>query len=534
MKRLITFILILFCFVSFSQSTSVFDANYFNKNDATPPIKVGKGFHINDVYRQTRHCFTPESSNQDKLTKSQSGTTTKINLYYTKDEEEYNYLKHQGASGKISFLNLFSLGGDKLKEYSVKDESVVERITFVAKVDFGVYSFDYEPKLNQEAKDLIAQSKFEDFIQMYGTHYISGVRKENSIWITLTKKSSTHTTTTEESFSVGADSKMPLKPKIGFEIGDGTETENVLKNNEFSISVEINGPSIKNELEKNIGAILDNSSVQNKISAIRATINEAAGELSNANQSLISQYYYTPFTLLGVKGINWDEKKQSELVKINENAVHLFSTKSILDEYAAPSGKDELMSEFNTDIPEYKNKALYKAKLAQKYDEVMPIVKMYKIEADTKLGLLEKRYKSCSDVFCNQETECCLNSALFDEIAILCNKCDKELEKISDVYLEALEDYEKAASIPECEEKKKGYIIIENLSTNPYELYQGDKYLTTISGGESLEYFVNIGTYNFKAVQKSGFLMYATVNNRMVKVSQSCAKYKVKIGFEDQ
>ncbi|HRD40332.1 MAG TPA: hypothetical protein PLC65_17015, partial [Bacteroidia bacterium] len=203
-------------------------------------------------------------------------------------------------------------------------------------------------------------------------------------------------------------------------------------------------------------------------------------------------------------------------------------------EYAAPSGKDELLSEFNTDIPEYKNKATYKAKLSQKYDEVMPIVKMYKIEADTKLGLLEKRYKSCSDVFCNQETECCLNSGLFDEIAILCNNCDKELEKISDVYLEALEDYEKAASIPECEEKKKGYIIIENLSTNPYELYQGDKFLTTISGGESLEYFVNIGTYTFKAVQKSGFLMYATVNNRMVKVSQSCAKYKVKIGFEDQ
>ena len=42
-----------------SQSTSVFDANYFNKANTSPPIRVGKGFHINDIYRQTKQCFTP-------------------------------------------------------------------------------------------------------------------------------------------------------------------------------------------------------------------------------------------------------------------------------------------------------------------------------------------------------------------------------------------------------------------------------------------------------------------------------------------
>lgn len=205
-----------------------------------------------------------------------------------------------------------------------------------------------------------------------------------------------------------------------------------------------------------------------------------------------------------------------------------------VDEFTAPSGKDELLSEFSTDVPEFKNKATYKAKLSQKYDEVMPIIKSYKFEAETKLAALEKRYKSCSDVFCNQETECCLNNPLFEEIALLCNKCEREIQKIEGVYYEALDDYEKAANTPECEEKKTGKIIIENLSTNPYELYHGDKYLTTISGGSSIEYDVSIGTYSFKAVQKSGFLMYATVNNRTVKVSQICAKYLVKIGFEDQ
>jgi len=66
----------------FPQSTSVFDANYFNKDNTAPPLKIGKGFQINDVYKQTRSCFTSETCKQESLTSQQTGgKKTTIKLY---------------------------------------------------------------------------------------------------------------------------------------------------------------------------------------------------------------------------------------------------------------------------------------------------------------------------------------------------------------------------------------------------------------------------------------------------------------------
>jgi len=106
-------ILFLSCSLTIAQSTSVFDANYFNNDNAQPPIRVGKGFHINDVYKQTRTCFVPGSADQSKLIAQQSGQKSFINLYYTKTEEDYSKLKTNGISGKVSFLSLFSLDWQK-------------------------------------------------------------------------------------------------------------------------------------------------------------------------------------------------------------------------------------------------------------------------------------------------------------------------------------------------------------------------------------------------------------------------------------
>ena len=76
-----------------AQSTSVFDANYFDKDNTAPPIKIGKGFHMNDIYKQTRSCFTSETANPNKLTSMQTGgKKTNIKLFYTKTNEDYNIL----------------------------------------------------------------------------------------------------------------------------------------------------------------------------------------------------------------------------------------------------------------------------------------------------------------------------------------------------------------------------------------------------------------------------------------------------------
>ena len=91
-----------------------------------------------------------------KLTPQQTGgKKTSIRLFYTKTNEEFNGFKTKGVSGKVSFLNLFTLSGQKLEEYSNKIIHGEERIIFNANVDFGVYSFDTEPTLTPEAKQLV-------------------------------------------------------------------------------------------------------------------------------------------------------------------------------------------------------------------------------------------------------------------------------------------------------------------------------------------------------------------------------------------
>jgi hypothetical protein len=96
-KKILPFLFLqfIFCQIAFSQSSSVFDATYFNKADnIAPPLKVGKGFHINDVYKQTRSCFTQESSKKENLTsQSTGGKTTTLKIYQTTTNEKYYSFK---------------------------------------------------------------------------------------------------------------------------------------------------------------------------------------------------------------------------------------------------------------------------------------------------------------------------------------------------------------------------------------------------------------------------------------------------------
>lgn len=525
--------LFLYAAFSFSQSTSVFAANYFNKDNAQPPLKVGKGFHINDVYKQTKFCFTPESSSKEKLSQQESATTTNINLYYTEDDEQFHELQNQGGTGKISFLNLFSVGGSKLKEFASESYHSTERIVFVAKVDFGQYSFERDPTLEPEPKALIDQQKYDDFIGMYGTHFISGVRKENSIWVILKKEKSKEETSETESSSIGVESKVPFKAKGSFEIKDGSETEKIISSNKYSISVEINGPSLdKSTIEKDIDDVLKEDG-EGKIAAIRRIISNAAGKIADPSQAKISQYYYTPFTLYNVKGINWDENKQNELIKLNENVVRVYSEKTALEEMLRPTAKAELLAEFDANVPEFPKKKDYRIKLASKYEEILPTLKNYQTQINSKFSLLESRYKSCCDVKCSQETNCCDNNQICNECVNLTGNISIELGKLDKLFDAAMEGYVEDALIPECQKEKKGYVILYNKSVNPYEIYSGDKYIEDIEGGGSRTYKVNVGTYYLTAKQKSGFLMYPTVNKRTAVIKSVCEEFPVKIGFED-
>ena len=301
---------IFFAIFLHAQSTSVFDANYFNKDNTAPPLKIGKGFHINDVYKQTRSCFTSETCKQDNLSSQQTGgKKTTIKLYHTLTNEEYNSFTKRGVSGKISFLNLFSAGGSKLEEYANKDIREEERIIFTANVDFGVYSFDNEPKLTDEAKGLIDQKKLQDFVKFFGTHYISGIRKESTINVILTKVHSSNETTNNVSDAIGVSGKTPTGWKGSFQAQSADNINKLLESTEFTAEVEINGPIIEQGSFKGQIADVLNGKDRKKADAIASIIEGALKNIGDQNQSIITQYYYTPFSLYGLDGIYWDEKK---------------------------------------------------------------------------------------------------------------------------------------------------------------------------------------------------------------------------------
>jgi hypothetical protein len=527
MKRIITFVLLL-PFLIQSQSSSVFDAAYFDKDNTAPPLKIGKGFHINDVYRQTRGCFIPETCHQNKLTSQQTGgKKTTIKIYHTVTNEEYSSFRRRGASGKISFLNLFSIGGGKLEDYSNKQVKDEERIIFTANVDFGVYSFDLEPTLMDEAKQLVTDKKLDDFVKFFGTHYISGIKKESSIYVILTRTHSLDDKSTSDktNFSLSGNNPTGWGGSVGTESSD--KVNEILEHNEFSVEVEIYGPELeKNDIKGKISDILSKKPSK-QADAISNIIEGAMQGISNPDHSIITQYYYTPFTLYGLDGIYWDEKKQIELTKLNQTIISVYASKSYISEMITESGKKQYLDL----IKEQTTDESYIKKFLAAYDKAKPAFVSLNNKADAYLKTLETKYLKCSDIFCPQTTTCCNNDLFIQEIEKfgLSIKVEQEERKLTEAIITVAAEM----NAPECEKKKMGIIRIENYSSNPYSLYQGDKFIQTIKGKEIIDFTVDMGQYQFKAVQESGYLMYATVNNRNAVVSQVCEEVVLKIGFED-
>ncbi|MBL7937286.1 MAG: hypothetical protein JNM51_15865, partial [Bacteroidia bacterium] len=410
---ILLFLIVQFANVVNGQSTSVFDANYFNKENTTPPIRVGKGFHINDIYKQTRGCFTTESCKNDNLTAQQSGgKKTTIKVYHTQTNQEYNVFKRKGASGKISFLNLFSVGGQNLEEYANKEVQDLERIIFNANVDFGTYEYTNDLVLTDEAKALIAAKNLNDFVKFYGTHYISGVKRESSISVILTKQSSKSDETTGAANAFNAGGTTPSKISGSLEVTDNSWVNTQLSNNEFSASVEINGPAIEqSSIQGEINKILSGNN-EDKVNAISKIIEGAMRNISDPKQSIITQYYYAPFDLFGLEGIHWDEKKQNMLSKINEAVVDVYSSKTLLNELTTESGKNQLKQELiNQGVSND-----YLQKFMNKYNQALPTFQSIQAKADNYLQELEIRYAKCADVYCTDKNLCCNNDAYLAEI----------------------------------------------------------------------------------------------------------------------
>lgn len=89
-------------------------------------------------------------------------------------------------------------------------------------------------------------------------------------------------------------------------------------------------------------------------------------------------------------------------------------------------------------------------------------------------------------------------------------------------------------SLSFCQVKKLGKVNIVNKSANPYDLYKNGELIETIKGKAELSIYAPIGTTNYRAIQKSGYMMYPTENKRNVIIKNACQNVSIEIGFEDQ
>ncbi len=509
----ICFVLTLISTITFAQSTSVFDANYFNNDNTTPPLKIGKGFHINDVYRQTRSCFKPESIDSKKLLAQQEGKKTSVKFYYTKTNKDFNEFKSRGTSGKATYLNLFTLDGNKLEEYTKTSTEEEERLIFTVIVDFGIFDFSNEPILNDEAKNLIKENKLKEFVNIFGTHYISGVRKASSIQIILKKNTIQTNQNYTQKTNINTNGRVPYKGNGSLEIDNSDWINNELKNNKFSVSIEINGPTLEQAtLQSQINSILNGNSVD-KLNSITKIIEDVTKNITNQSQSSYIQYYYAPFSLYGLEGIYWDSKKQNDLIKLNETLISLYSDKKSIEEK-------------HSNI--FLNSTIEEEKLDERRKLLFSNLDKYKLQIEKLEKQLEQKYNTCVDVFCpTNNFECCNVDTLVSEIKFLNFE-----SKINQEVLDFANDLQKMATQEsDCYKKQQGIVKVENLSNNPYDLYIGQKYIGIINGRSFQTFYLNRGYYEFKAVQRSGFVLYPTENIISTRIEKVCQEFLLKIGI---
>ena len=269
------------------------------------------------------------------------------------------------------------------------------------------------------------------------------------------------------------------------------------------------------------------------IKGIKTLIVNAAKNLSEVSNSHISQYYYTPFTLFGLKNIYWDQKKENELSQINEAVFKAYTVKKDLDDYLAPDGFGKIMDTLNFYLPGFSDDASRAEKIKKAYNNTLPTLKNYKKQLDTSSRYLERLYLQCSDVKCNATTNCCANTDVKARYIKLENQIDAEYDKFIKVMEDVATSYAEELTKPECEKEQIGYLHIINKSTNPYDLYQGDNFIMKLDGSSTSTLKLSPGTYSFKATQRSGYAFYPTVNNRTVEISGSCSEFTIKVGFED-
>lgn len=525
-------------FQSLTAQNNTIMASAFKENGEVPPFEVGKNFHINYPGKPLRSCFTAASADKSKLQAS-GARKTSVNVYYAGNTEKLNQLKSNGFSAKIGFFN-FAKAGYSKKETSINQTSNNEEyLVVIAKVDFGRYNFKEDLDLKPECKKLIDDALYDEFIKTYGTHYISGIKKESELRLIL--KASKHTRYIEDDYIDAINGGFTFKglgPSA--EVTNQTDVNTFLNSFEFNVDLEMEGGNIeKGDLLNATLDVLKDNNKTDKINEIKKILLNSLSAINNDAEAAITQFYYAPLENYHLNGVNWNDAKEQELIKLNKSLLLTEELHSKLQNFTSPDALQKWSITFDEELKDFKNKDSYKNKFIKEFNAQLPELKKLNAMNDYLRQDLIIRHSKCADIGCEIETsKCCTyNSSNAELLNANTGKIISKLEKIfNDASNEATKEL--IAQIqeeltPECEKKKMATLQVINKSSNPYNFYEGDTFIKTLQGGEIVSFNIELGQHYYTASQNSGYAFYPTVNKRQVSAIKVCEEITIKVGFED-
>lgn len=539
MKRnlLLFGILSLICANSYAQSRSSYDASFFkNPGAQTSAIEVGKGINIIDPFDNKRQCFTSASRDASLLKKQgTSGAKTNVKVFYTKNEYEYNMFESSNASGSVSYLNVASLSASELQKQTTFHNSATEKLIFVGTIDFGDYFYPDEPVFTPDAQKLLDEGKYDDFKMRYGTHFVSGIGKASKVIVELTLNSDETGSSKSADLALGAKGRYQMVD-LSFKVGNTEEVSNKFKERKFQVDIQLEGPQLETNAWKNT---IDNlgDEDQNLISSVSDYMKAQLDEMQDETKALIVRYFFTDFTLYGCKGIKWNIPKENKLSSINKNVLDCYSIINMAQENIDINPIDNPNSYLSI-IPDFseQNHNYPYDQLKKQIVSVNPEWESLITSANELIEKLKTQYDNCSDITCAINESCCGNLDYTSQVKQLFAKYNSINDKIggyADEWINKLFEKEQQLIVQDNQRVKKAKFTVINKSSNPYNIYINGNFKKELPGGYQTTWTVNLGKYEIKAVQKSGYMFDATVNYRTVNLTQEGQEVSVTIGYED-
>lgn len=502
----------------------------FRAYDQPCPLVIGQGFNILNPYKATMKCFDIESSNTNNLAPLSNAKKTSIKIFRTYTNSDYQKVREANVSGKVSFLNLFSFGLGNNSQTTDDLYSSEERIIIQASVNFGSYKFDRDLKLVPEAQELLSTSQQEKFIHKYGTHFISGIEKQNTLWIIISNKN--HGFHQEVKNQNNANGGIDY-PVIGlnFEANESEINNMISETDEYNVDIEAEGAEIDGSLQKKIMNILKEQN-SNKLNEIKLAVSSAMNNLNSAEQAAITNYLYSSFDIYGLNAVKWDDQKENNLKKINEALIQLNDSRKSLKELSNASALEKMQNQISilSDFPE---KTVYKEKIKSEYKRIKPEFEPLNNLVNLTEEYLKKSYTTCADLYCQSVNDCCKNANDLSKVNTLISKVTETERKLLKIINEANLKSAEFESKPECQKKEAGIINITSISTSPYDIYIDDAHVDILGGNQTGTYLIKPGKHQIKAVQKSGYLFYATINKRELYIETVCSEVSTQIGFDE-